>query len=1396
MASKRNPPPRRRPARPDRRSILAHPELLEKRTVPATFMVTNTSDSGVGSLRQAILDDNAGPSGPIDFDIPGSGVQTLSPLSPLPTLTSSGESIDGTTQPGYAGKALIDIDGTNAGSSDGLFVTASNVTVVGLQIGDFGLSGIAAVGPLSDLTIQGCYIGVNTTATSAGIQPNGQDGIDLEGVDGGTIGGASSAQGNVIGGNGDAGIELDGETVQPGTTDVTIQGNAIGTNPSGVNNLANGTEGILVFDSAGNTIEGDVVTDNANAGIDITDDGTDLATGNLVVSCTIGCNLDGSLGSGQGTGIIVNSADNTIGGTTAADRNLISGNSNANVLASGSEATGDLIEGNYIGTDVYGTEGSVSFVGVMIANNPGGVTIGGAPGSGAGNLISGNGDDGVHEQNDTGGNTIEGNLIGTDATGENSNSNENDGVDIVDCQGDVIASNIISGNMSNGVEIDDQPGFGATIVGNVIGPDLAGTTAIGNFGGIYVGSGTGVVIGGASAGQGNVISGNSEFGIGIDLNATSTQVLGNLIGTDVTGMSLVGDQPYDLSVSGPSNTVGGAATGDGNVIAGGHDSGIEMDGYGGNVVEGNFIGTNSLGTTGLGNVQGIHVQSAAGNTIGGITTGAGNVISGNSNAGVAVTGAGVAESYDVLIERNLIGLAPGGASTLPNNNGVVISDGSSDNTIGGGASDQANTISGNSSDGILLGGTADSADNVIENNFIGAFSPATAAFGNGGDGIHLRFLSGSGFADVTGTIIGAPGAGNVIGGNGIYGIEIDGSGVDANTVAGNFIGTDAAGDTGLGNTSTGVEILASSGNTVGGVAMGTANVISGNLGSGVITGSGTAGNTIKGNFIGTDPTGMHALANDGAGIDLNAGFDVVVANVISGNALYGIDDDENPTTGALIQGNLIGTNATGMNAVPNHQFGIWAIQGDGTTIGGAAAGQGNTISGNIGDGIFLQDEGSDLIEGNTIGLYPGGAAALRNTGDGIVDESFGDDTIGGTAARAGNLIVGNSQSGIILGTYASNAAEGGGDLLEGNVIGTNAAGYAGIGNDHGGLVIESSNNVIGGAANGAGNVIAGNDGGGILFTEATVDPTGNIVQGNAIGTTFGLVTNLGNFGPAGVVVGSGVTGNTIGGALAADANTISSNYGDGIDLDVESGENVVLNNLIGGPFGNGNGISIVGSSDNVIGEAGAGNTITDNSGEGVEIEPATTYQNVGARTYTSGTYVASATFFSGTAPYGPPTSTQYPDGTPISFDLTDNVPITAGTTGSLTLDLYNLSGNFNYGNYITSVSVNGHAVSLTPIQSTNPFDTVEQYTIPVSVAAGTISSGGKFPGPGRLQPRRLVARRCRRPRIRPTWRSYGGLRQRHPGEFHRHRFDVRPQPRQRATPVSMTPLATTSSARP
>jgi hypothetical protein len=185
--------------------------LVEDRTLLSTFLVNTAADSGPGSLRQAILDSNAATSftNTIDFDIPGQGVQTIAPLSPLPAITQS-VLIDGSSQPGYAGASLIDLSGSQAGGGDGLTITGPGVTVRGLDINGFSwgagvlISGAGATGD----SIQSNLIGTDPSGTQA--LPN-YFGVEIVvGASGNRVGGTTAEDGNLIAFNYGAGVEVDG----------------------------------------------------------------------------------------------------------------------------------------------------------------------------------------------------------------------------------------------------------------------------------------------------------------------------------------------------------------------------------------------------------------------------------------------------------------------------------------------------------------------------------------------------------------------------------------------------------------------------------------------------------------------------------------------------------------------------------------------------------------------------------------------------------------------------------------------------------------------------------------------------------------------------------------------------------------------------------------------------------------------------------------------------------------------------------------------------------------------------------------------------------------------------------------------------------------------------------
>jgi hypothetical protein len=224
--------------------------------------------------------------------------------------------------------------------------------------------------------------------------------------------------------------------------------------------------------------------------------------------------------------------------------NLISGNGGNGIRASGPASLGNLILGNKIGTDVTGETSAIpnSLNGVLV-DNTSGMILGGVAGT-TGNLISGNGQDGVKiTGNQSSGIFVIGNRIGTDQNGAAAIANQGAGVELVkQAHGNIVGvGNVISGNLGDGVQIDQSNSN--AILGDRIGTDLTGTIPLPNHGhGVeIVNRSSGNVIGGTGTDAPNVISGNLGDGVRIAQTSNTNSLLGNLIGTDVSGSAALGN---------------------------------------------------------------------------------------------------------------------------------------------------------------------------------------------------------------------------------------------------------------------------------------------------------------------------------------------------------------------------------------------------------------------------------------------------------------------------------------------------------------------------------------------------------------------------------------------------------------------------------------------------------------------------------------------------------------------------------------------------------------------------------------------------------------------------------------------------------------------------------------
>jgi titin len=303
--------------------------------------------------------------------------------------------------------------------------------------------------------------------------------------------------------------------------------------------------------------------------------------------------------------------------------------------------------------------------------------------------------------------------------------------------------------------------------------------------GVMIQSGAqGNAIGGPATGEGNVVSGNDEAiaiggatgagGAGADGNV----VRGNLIGVDASGSNpLFNRNGVHIYDGARANVIGGSNPGDRNIISGNQGVGITIRGSA-NIVQGNYIGTDESGTAAISNgMEGIWIAPGAqDNIIGGSSAQERNVISGNKLFGLSISGSGATGN---VVKGNYIGVDASGSAALANGHGLVISDGSQNNIVGGSAPGEGNVISANGT-GVLIR-RADTSGNAIIGNYIGTDATGGQLLG---DAVGIWILKGAQHNTIGGT---GSGEGNVISGNSLFGVDIDGTDTTGNTVRGNSI---------------------------------------------------------------------------------------------------------------------------------------------------------------------------------------------------------------------------------------------------------------------------------------------------------------------------------------------------------------------------------------------------------------------------------------------------------------------------------------------------------------------------------------------------------------------------------------------------------------------------------
>ncbi len=480
----------------------------------ATFVVTTTDDSGPGSLRQAMLDANAMPgTKTIAFNLPGIPPHSIRPPRALPTL-SAPVFIDGTTQPGYMDRAIIELDGSTGTqttrAATGLRIAAGNSIVRGLSISRFG-SGpdsstraqIVITGRGSNI-VEGCSLGCNLDGLAEfadGRDRGFQDGIRIINSTGNLVGGIRAGAGNLISGNVGHGVVIEG-----GRSNV-VAGNLIGSDRSGTVGVPNSSFGVV------------------------------LSSG---------------------------TSRNVIGGEQAGSGNLISGN----VLGVGIVGSSqNRVVGNLIGPDQTGKapiQPGLSFLGLEVRQFFGvEIAEGGADNEITRNVLSANAGCGVMLRG-TSRNLIVDNRIGVDISGTRALGNEQAGV-CLDADplfnqsaiANVVSNNVVGANGLNGIFLR-YPGVRQNvIVGNFVGTDRGGTVDLGHsqFGVAILEGASQNVIGGPSPGEGNTFAFNDWAGVWVGTgNGTSPSTRNRIRGNSIfangeQGIDLAPDHMSDRGIS-------------------------------------------------------------------------------------------------------------------------------------------------------------------------------------------------------------------------------------------------------------------------------------------------------------------------------------------------------------------------------------------------------------------------------------------------------------------------------------------------------------------------------------------------------------------------------------------------------------------------------------------------------------------------------------------------------------------------------------------------------------------------------------------------------------------------------------------------------------------------------
>jgi uncharacterized repeat protein (TIGR01451 family) len=818
-----------------------------------------------------------------------------------------------------------------------------------------------------------------------------------------------------------AGLTVNGYTATGAVTNTAAFGSAISANLPVQVTTTNGTPTAFDITASNVTIKGLVISGFSTRAVRLG------GTGAVVAGCFIGTNSSGTASfSPAGTvGIEVIASGATIGGSTPADRNLISGNSTAGVyLNTGSVST--TVIGNYIGTDKSGTAATTGQpIGVRVSTSS--------------------------------------NAIGT-----------------------ALAPNVISGNTAEGVLID--AGSGNTVKANRIGTNALGTGAVAN--------GTGVLVGGASLpiantiggsfGEGNLISGNTNYGVQVSGAGGSTAIAQNTLGVSVTNTAVPNGTGISLSSAGSANTISA------NEIGGNSGDAIAILGATNTSINSNDIGIVNAVTAGNGG-RGIYVSSGSAITI------SSNTIQNNTGNGIDIDGPTGVNIYSNAVSLNgTVGIDLH-ASAI--NSGPTANDVGDADTGGGNNLQNYPLITSAYLNGLTTSATLTATFNV-DSASVGTTQSISVDLYEADSSTNpegKRWLQQGCFAgnSLSGKTLTVPSA-NLTPGSKVVATATSYSNVGCGTV----------------NDGTSEFSLAATTAVQPGIVITTNDSGAGSLRQAITdanTGTCTSPCTITFNIPNTDPnfsggvytikplsqlpyirksnttldgstqtafggntnasgpeiviSGASAGSANGLGFDAltaGEGANLTIANVtvngFTGNGIYVAGSV--PLTSPKIIGCYIGTNPTGTAAVPNTQNGIFVTTNSisGTQIG--TAGNGNLISGNGNNGIYLSGAAvtSTSILANTIGMNAAKTFGIANADQGILIDNGSSSAVIGNTGTGGNIIAFNGMNGVAINNATSTLNE-----IRGNSIYSNTQLAIDLGLD--GVTANDANDVDTGANN-------------------------------------------------------------------------------------------------------------------------------------------------------------------------------------------------------------------------------------------------------------------------------------------------------------------------------------------